>query len=63
VVFLNGSRELIAGRISQREHFMPPSLLESQLKTLEPPEDAIVLDVGQPIEVMVREVMAQLRLD
>jgi gluconokinase len=63
VVFLNGSRELIAERMKTREHFMPPSLLESQLNTLEPPEDAIVLDVGQPIEVMVREVMAQLRLD
>lgn len=63
VVFLNGSRELIAQRMKTREHFMPPSLLESQLNTLEPPEDAMLLDVGQPIEVMVREVMTQLRLD
>jgi gluconokinase len=60
VVFLNGSPELIQERMKSREHFMPPSLLESQLATLEPPQDAIVLDIGQPIEVMVREVMAQL---
>jgi gluconokinase len=61
VVFLNGSRELIAGRMRSREHFMPAGLLESQLRTLEPPENAMVLDIGQPIEVMVREVMAQLQ--
>ncbi len=63
VIFLNGSRELIAGRMNSRQHFMPAILLESQLTTLEPPEDAIVLDVGQSIEVMVREVMTQLKLD
>jgi gluconokinase len=61
VVFLNGSRELIAGRMKSREHFMPTSLLESQLRTLEPPENAIVLDIGQPIEMMMREVMTQLQ--
>jgi gluconokinase len=60
VVFLNGSREALAERMKNREHFMPSSLLESQLATLEPPQDAIVLDIGQPIDVMVREVMAQL---
>jgi gluconokinase len=60
VVFLNGKREVIQERMKNREHFMPSSLLESQLATLELPEDAIVLDIGQPIEVMVREVLAQL---
>ncbi len=63
VVFLTGSRELIAQRMKSRAHFMPPSLLESQLNTLEPPQDAIVLDIDQPIEVMVHDVMAQLQLD
>jgi gluconokinase len=61
VVFLNGSPELIQERMKSREHFMPPSLLESQLATLEPPQDAIVLDIGQPIEIMVREVLAYLQ--
>jgi gluconokinase len=63
VVFLNGSRELIAQRMKTREHFMPAILLESQLNTLEPPGDALVLDVGLPIEVLVRDVMTQLQLD
>ncbi len=62
VVFLSGNRELIAQRMNTREHFMPASLLESQLNTLEPPQDALMLDIGQPIEFMVRDVMAQLKL-
>ncbi len=37
-VFLRGSRSLIAERLAARRgHFMPPSLLESQLATLEEP--------------------------
>jgi gluconokinase len=63
IVFLTGSHDLIAQRMKNREHFMPAILLESQLNTLEPPENAIVLDIGLPIEVMVREVMTQLQLD
>ncbi|MEU6783031.1 hypothetical protein ABZ912_27870 [Nonomuraea angiospora] len=38
-VHLDGDLELIARRIGRREgHFMPPSLLASQLATLEPLE-------------------------
>lgn len=37
-VFLNGSRDLLKQRMARRTgHFMPPSLLASQLATLEPP--------------------------
>ena len=37
-IFLKGSRSLIANRIATRQgHFMPPSLIESQLATLEEP--------------------------
>ena len=39
-VYLDGSRELFADRLSKREnHFMPPSLLDSQLESLEPLRD------------------------
>ncbi len=48
-VLLHGSREILQQRISARRgHFMPPSLLASQLATLEvptPDEDAIVLSI------------------
>jgi carbohydrate kinase (thermoresistant glucokinase family) len=46
-VFLNGDRDVIASRISKREdHFMPPSLLDSQITILElPTPDEHVLEV------------------
>lgn len=56
-VFLDGSRELLAARIAaRRNHFMPPSLLDSQLKTLEPPgpdEWALRLDIAEPVAALV----------
>jgi carbohydrate kinase (thermoresistant glucokinase family) len=57
LVYLSGSRELIAERMSQRhDHFMPASLLDSQFETLEPPgqeESPITVSVDQPIETIV----------
>ncbi len=51
LVFLKGSKALIADRLSRRAgHFMPPGLLESQFSTLEEPrrdERAIVVDVSK----------------
>ncbi|HEX8706258.1 MAG TPA: gluconokinase [Myxococcaceae bacterium] len=45
-VYLTAPAEEIAARLSARKgHFMPVSLLESQLRTLEPPDDALVVDV------------------
>src|SRR3954466_10549885 len=38
IIFLEGKKDLIASRLAQRKgHFMPPGLLDSQFKTLEPP--------------------------
>ncbi|WP_050786166.1 gluconokinase [Ahrensia sp. R2A130] len=38
-VYLDGSRELIEGRMSARKgHFMPTSLLDSQFADLQPPQ-------------------------
>ncbi len=60
IVSLEGSHELIAERMRNREHFMPVSLLETQLSTLEPPTNAIIVDIAQPIETMLEQVIAQL---
>jgi gluconokinase len=60
IVSLEGSRELIAERMRNRDHFMPVSLLENQLATLEAPTDAIIVDIGLPIETMLEQVIAQL---
>ena len=60
LVFLRGDAELIAERMRQREHFMPVSLLETQLATLEPPTNAIIVDIAQPIQTTLEQVIAQL---
>ena len=53
-VLLDGSRELIQERLSQRHHeYMNPKLLDSQLATLEKPHDAIcVVNDKAPAEVV-----------
>jgi carbohydrate kinase (thermoresistant glucokinase family) len=64
LVFLDGSAELLASRMSDRPgHFMPPSLLASQLQTLErpaPDELALVADISQPLGDLVETVRAAL---
>ncbi len=56
-IFLSGSRELLAERIAARKgHFMPPSLLDSQLATLEipaPDELAVTIDIALPVAEQV----------
>jgi gluconate kinase len=47
----------------QRQHFMPVTLLESQLATLETPSDAITVDIDQPIEMLVLELESRLKWD
>ncbi len=63
-VYLDGSRELIAGRMASRTgHFFAPSLLDSQFAALEPPgadEGAVVADLSLPVEEMVERVLAEL---
>ena len=60
LVYLKGDEKLIAGRIAQRSHqYMPPSLLRSQLDTLEEPgpdEHAVVV----PVQGLVADTVAEL---
>ena len=57
VVYLKGSKEVIAERLSHRSgHFMNPDLLQSQFDTLEEPRDAIVVDISMAPEAIVREI-------
>jgi gluconokinase len=47
IVHLRGEKALISERLKARKHrYMPASLLDSQFATLEPPRQAIVVDVG-----------------
>ena len=62
LVYLRGSKELIEARMRQREHFMPPALLDSQLALLEPPERALTLDINQTPEELVSRIVKCLAL-
>lgn len=59
-VYLQGSYETLHRRMENREHFMPPELLQSQFDTLEEPEDAIVVPVELPLEEQVEAVLRSL---
>jgi gluconokinase len=52
-VHLKGDPDLIRERLDRRRgHYMPATLLDSQLAALEPPSDAIAVDVGgEPDEI------------
>ena len=64
-VFLNGSQALIAARLAARKgHFMPAGLLDSQFKTLEPPqadERPITVSIDAPVATIVDNIIAQIR--
>ena len=62
LVFLDGSFELLRQRMKERKHrYMPASLLQSQFATLEPPADAIRIDVAEPFERCVEKIRAALQ--
>ena len=62
VVYLYGSAELIRARMESRSHrFMPAALLESQFAALEPPANAIAVDVAATPEACVAAILKALR--
>jgi len=62
-VLLDGSPELIAGRLAARKHeFMNAKLLESQFKTLEKPADAFTIVNDRAPEVIVDEILERVRV-
>ena len=64
LVYLAGSRALIAERLAARRgHFMPASLLDSQFAAFEPPlpkECAIAVSVDAPVAAIVARIAASL---
>jgi gluconokinase len=66
-VHLHGTREQLATRLATRlDHFMPPSLLDTQLATLEPlrPDEAgVVLDVAPAPDRLAADAVAWLRAE
>lgn len=66
LVYLQGARQLLLQRMRARHgHFMPPSLLDSQLQTLEEPlpeEHALVVSIEHTPQQIAREVERRLQL-
>ena len=67
IVFLEGTQELIARRLAARKgHFMPPGLLTSQFRTLEPPdanEHPVTVSIDATVETIVDDIIRQLKLE
>lgn len=63
-VHLSGSRAVIEARMAARQnHFMPVSLLDSQFAALEPPQPdelSLSVDIDQPLDRVVDEIVAGL---
>ena len=66
IVFLDGAKDLIAKRLAARKgHFMPPGLLDSQFKTLEPPQPSerpITVSIDVSVDGIVDNIVRQLEL-
>ncbi len=66
VMFLHlaGTRDVIAARMAARkDHFMPPTLLDSQFAALEPPgpdETAVTVDIDQAPAAIVAALVAKI---
>ncbi len=63
-VFLHAAPHVIAARLSTRAgHFMPATLLDSQLQTLELPldeADVVSVDVDASVPAVVQDAISQL---
>jgi gluconokinase len=64
IVYLDGSKALIADRLAKRKgHFMPAGLLDSQFATLEPPtseENPVTVSIDAPVDSIVDDIVRKL---
>jgi len=57
LIYLKGEKTLIRKRMEKRNHFMPPSLLDSQFAELsEPKNNVLVLDIRHSPNQLVEEI-------
>ncbi len=57
LIYLKGSFQLIQQRLKQRQnHYMSQNLLQSQFDILEEPEDAICVDISQPMDAIAQQI-------
>lgn len=59
-IYLEGDKVLLHARLTSREsHFMPDTLLDSQLQTLEPPSDAITVSIDYSLDEMMSSILQE----
>ena len=62
-IYLEGDQELLATRLRNREsHYMPETLLKSQLDTLETPKNAITVLIKNSLDEMISEILKQISI-
>jgi gluconokinase len=66
IIYLEGTQDLIANRLARRKgHFMPPGLLASQFKTLEPPGESeipVTVSIDASVDAIVNDIVRKLGL-
>jgi gluconokinase len=61
-VYLKGDPAVLQARLDRRKgHFMPRTMLESQLAALEEPNDALVLDAARPPSRLVERILTAIK--
>ncbi len=61
LVYLRGTYDLIWSRMSRRrDHYMKPHMLQSQFDTLEEPANALTVDISEPVNKIVQQILEYL---
>lgn len=57
-IYLQGDKAVLHARLTSRDaHFMPETLLDSQLQTLEPPREAVVVSIEQNLDEILSGIL------
>lgn len=63
-ILLQAPKALLAQRMERRSgHFMPVSLLDSQLEALRAPQDAMIIDARETVETIITRICTGLNED
>ena len=58
LIYLRGNYELIWSRMAERkDHYMKPEMLKSQFDALEEPTGAMIVDISQSVDEIVKEIL------
>jgi gluconokinase len=62
-IHLSAPKEILHARLLERtSHFMPATLLDSQLEILETPSTPLIIDTAQSIQTCVQQILEQLAM-